>query len=82
MVDNTHHTTRIKTVGRGFSPTSALKTPQYTDVANNKGAGFKDFVGLKTDLHHHVPRTTHHTPNRRSSIYGDIIKHNIHFQLA
>src|SRR5690554_402566 len=64
MVDNTHHTTRIKTVGRGFSPTSALKTPQCIDVANNKGAGFKDFVGLKTDLHHHVPRTTHQTVGR------------------
>ena len=39
-------------VGRGFSPTWALKTPQYIDVTNNnKGAKFKDSVGLKTDLH-------------------------------
>src|SRR5690554_3551028 len=39
-------------VGRGFSPTWALQTPQCIDIANNdKGAGFKDFVGLKTDLH-------------------------------
>ena len=37
---------------RGFSPTRALKTPQYIDVANNdKGAECKDSVGLKTDLH-------------------------------
>jgi len=39
-------------VGRGFSPTWALQTPQCIDIANNdKGAGFKGFVGLKTDLH-------------------------------
>src|SRR5690606_39965190 len=55
MVDNTHHTTRIKTVGRpfmatssnrqytfptrvgrGFSPTSALKTPQCIDITDRK----------------------------------------------
>ena len=49
MVDITKHN---NPVGRGFSPTRALKTPQYIDVANNdKGAEFKDSVGLKTDLH-------------------------------
>ncbi len=49
MVDITKHN---NPVGRGFSPTWALKTPQYIDVANNnKGAEFKDSVGLKTDLH-------------------------------
>ncbi len=40
MIDITKHN---NPVGRGFSPTWALKTPQYIDVANNnKGAGFKD----------------------------------------
>ena len=84
MVDNTHHTTRIKTVGRpfmatssnrqytfptrvgrGFSPTSALQTPQCIDIANNdKGAECKDSVGLKTDLHnpHHHPHHNLHNP--------------------
>ncbi len=49
MVDIAKHN---NPVGRGFSPTWALKTPQYIDVTNNdKGAKFKDSVGLKTDLH-------------------------------
>ena len=50
---------------RGFSPTRALKTPQYIDVANNdKGAECKDSVGLKTDLHnpHHHPHRNLHNP--------------------